>query len=251
MRNRRNYYRVLQVQPDAPPEIIKSSYRTLMQKLRGHPDLGGDEWRASLINEAYAVLSDAKNRVRYDEEQARLRGGVGAGARAAPRSSPQAAQTSHPESPYPSRDDATETEGQDFCTFCGTQNTIGTPRVTGEACRGCGSPLRLVAFHSTKNSERNARRIEHDGVIHFRVDSSKPDTYPANVIDLSPTGLRFVSRHRLQRGCVVKLDSAVLSATASVTHCTASAKRGLFATGVRFLTLNLLNGPGTFVCDSA
>ena len=46
MENRRNYYRILHVQPDAPTEIIKSSYRTLMQKLRMHPDLGGDqmEW---------------------------------------------------------------------------------------------------------------------------------------------------------------------------------------------------------------
>ena len=46
MQNRRNYYRLLQVQPDAAPEVIKASYRTLMQKLRLHPDLGGDEWNA-------------------------------------------------------------------------------------------------------------------------------------------------------------------------------------------------------------
>ena len=53
MKNKRNYYRVLHVQPDAPKEIIRSSYRTMMQKLRMHPDLGGDDWNASLINEAY------------------------------------------------------------------------------------------------------------------------------------------------------------------------------------------------------
>jgi hypothetical protein len=38
--NRRNYYRILHVQPDAPMEVIRASYRTLMQKLRFHPDLG-------------------------------------------------------------------------------------------------------------------------------------------------------------------------------------------------------------------
>ena len=32
--NRRNYYRILHVQMDAPTEIIKASYRTCMQKLR-------------------------------------------------------------------------------------------------------------------------------------------------------------------------------------------------------------------------
>ncbi|MFT5395826.1 MAG: DnaJ-class molecular chaperone [Gammaproteobacteria bacterium] len=38
---RRNYYRILNIQPDAPLEIIKNNYRTLLQKLRLHPDLGG------------------------------------------------------------------------------------------------------------------------------------------------------------------------------------------------------------------
>jgi len=54
--NRRNFYRVLQVQSDAPAEVIKASYRTLTQKLRHHPDLGDDEWNVAIINEAYAVL---------------------------------------------------------------------------------------------------------------------------------------------------------------------------------------------------
>ena len=67
-KNRRNYYRILHVQPDAPVEIIKSSYRTLMQKLKAHPDLGGDEWNAALINEACAVIIDPEKRAAYDTE---------------------------------------------------------------------------------------------------------------------------------------------------------------------------------------
>lgn len=65
-KNKRNYYRILFVQPDAPAEVISSSYRTLMQKLRQHPDLGGENWNASVINEAYGVLSDEKKRRAYD-----------------------------------------------------------------------------------------------------------------------------------------------------------------------------------------
>ena len=38
-KNRRNYYRLLHVQPDAPTEVIKSSYRTLMRTLKRHPAL--------------------------------------------------------------------------------------------------------------------------------------------------------------------------------------------------------------------
>ena len=67
MENRRNLYRILHVQPDAPDEIIQSSYRTLMMKLRMHPDLGGDHYTATLINEAYAVLSDPARRAAYDD----------------------------------------------------------------------------------------------------------------------------------------------------------------------------------------
>ena len=44
----------------APYENIKASYRTLMQKLKAHPDLGDDEWSAAVINEAYAVLADTE-----------------------------------------------------------------------------------------------------------------------------------------------------------------------------------------------
>src|SRR5271167_2302044 len=66
MNNRRNYYRILQVQPDAPAEVIRSSYRTLMQRLKMHPDLGGDHTRAALINEAYSTLADPGRRSAYD-----------------------------------------------------------------------------------------------------------------------------------------------------------------------------------------
>ncbi len=66
MENKRNYYRILHVQPDAPEAVIKASYRTLMQKLRQHPDLGGEHWNASVINEAYRVLTDPQARAAYD-----------------------------------------------------------------------------------------------------------------------------------------------------------------------------------------
>ena len=71
MENRRNYYRILQVQPDAPLEIIRASYRTMMRDLMQHPDFGGDHWNASIINEAYDVLSDNDKRAEYDKKYSR------------------------------------------------------------------------------------------------------------------------------------------------------------------------------------
>jgi hypothetical protein len=61
-----DYYEILQVHPRASQEMIKKLYRTLMGELGAHPDLGGDEERAKLINEAYAVLGDPESRRAYD-----------------------------------------------------------------------------------------------------------------------------------------------------------------------------------------
>ncbi|MEM7377201.1 MAG: J domain-containing protein [Pseudomonadota bacterium] len=64
MDNRRNSYRLLRLQPEAPPELITRVYRTLMQQMRYHPDLGGDTHQASLINQAYRRLMDPHERAR-------------------------------------------------------------------------------------------------------------------------------------------------------------------------------------------
>lgn len=79
-----DYYEVLQVHPRASAEIVKKAYRTLMGEMGGHPDLGGDEERAKLINEAYSVLGDASLRQAYDRARARTAprgydGGLGGG----------------------------------------------------------------------------------------------------------------------------------------------------------------------------
>ncbi len=68
MENRRNFYRILRVQPDAAFDVIQQSYRSLMQKLRLHPDLGGEEYNARIINQAYNILRNPKLRATYDTE---------------------------------------------------------------------------------------------------------------------------------------------------------------------------------------
>jgi hypothetical protein len=70
-------YAVLQVTPDAEPEVIEAAYRQLIRKY--HPDLAGaDESRAKqlnerakLINQAYAILRDRDQRAAYDHMRLR------------------------------------------------------------------------------------------------------------------------------------------------------------------------------------
>lgn len=68
MDNRRNYYRILEVQPDAPQEVIGHNYKVLMRKLRMHPDYGGAHRNAALINIAYETLRDPQKRESYDKK---------------------------------------------------------------------------------------------------------------------------------------------------------------------------------------
>ncbi len=68
MDDRRNYYRVLHLQPDAPIELVRVNFRTLMVKLGAHPDLGGENWSAAHLNAAYHTLSDPVRRSEYDRE---------------------------------------------------------------------------------------------------------------------------------------------------------------------------------------
>jgi curved DNA-binding protein len=69
MQNFRNYYEILEVSPNSPPEEIKRAFRRLARKY--HPDVNpGDktaEEKFKDLNEAYEVLSDETKRSQYDQ----------------------------------------------------------------------------------------------------------------------------------------------------------------------------------------
>lgn len=68
MIERRNYYRILQVQPDASMAVIRENYRILMQKLKMCPGLGDPNWNEDLLDAAYDTLRDPLKRAAYDHE---------------------------------------------------------------------------------------------------------------------------------------------------------------------------------------
>lgn len=61
-----DYYEILQVHPRASAAVIKAAYRVILRELRAHPDLGGREDFAKLLNEAHRVLTDPQLRLAYD-----------------------------------------------------------------------------------------------------------------------------------------------------------------------------------------
>jgi curved DNA-binding protein CbpA len=65
--DRADFYRVLQVDPAADPDVIQAAYRVLARKL--HPDLTGDEEGMKSVNAAWDILRDAQKRQRYDRER--------------------------------------------------------------------------------------------------------------------------------------------------------------------------------------
>ncbi len=106
----RTYYEILQVSTDASVEVIHSAYRTLMTRMRKHPDLGGDVREAALINVAYETLSDADARRAYDARLAAGRAPTpaakGAERRRAPRRAVDATASfclDHESTWYPAR----------------------------------------------------------------------------------------------------------------------------------------------------
>ncbi|HAF94697.1 MAG: hypothetical protein A2X34_00335 [Elusimicrobia bacterium GWC2_51_8] len=65
----KDYYKILNLHPEADPAIIKAAYRTMMHELKNHPDLGGDSEKAKELNEAYEILSNPDKRQAYDQHR--------------------------------------------------------------------------------------------------------------------------------------------------------------------------------------
>jgi curved DNA-binding protein CbpA len=60
-------YRMLQVIPEAEPEVIQAAYHALARKY--HPDMGGSDLQMAKLNAAWETVRDRPGRERYDREQ--------------------------------------------------------------------------------------------------------------------------------------------------------------------------------------
>jgi hypothetical protein len=228
MENRRNYYRVLHVQPDAPAAVIKSTYRTLLQKLKMHPDLGGNTWNAALVNEAYAVLHDPLKREQYDRQILKR------------------LQKRH------AQESATEVAPTDLkrghCLFCKSVFLIEPTRTVSEACLECRSPLQGIHSDETQIIlRRMAARIERTFDITYYTYWPQA-AHSAVAMDFSPTGIAIAGADHFFVGQLIKIESELLSAVAQVKNQESPAEASSpIRVGLKFMTVSFNLPRGTFV----
>jgi DnaJ domain len=206
--NRRNYYRILHVQPEAPGPIITASYRAMMSKLRLHPDLGGDTAGAALINEAYAVLSDPAKRASYDQKLrtgkpvSRNRGGVAS------------AQSARP------------ANGPGVCPFC---HAIAAATIQANTrCHRCDSPLVPPPARPSAKNELFGRRAMprmHRSDPVTLVEAWQTPIRAAQLRDLSMTGISIITDHRIERGQVIRIIGPLFDILATVVGCRSVGQR--------------------------
>jgi hypothetical protein len=228
-----DYYRILHVSEDAPQEIIRASYRALMQALRAHPDLGGDTDQASLINEAYATLGKPARRSAYDAQ----------------RQDQAAAREPGPTIPASglyARPGARETLAQ--CPFCGWQPARDARDQTLD-CGRCGSPM-----------QRRDRQIfdEQDARALARLHRCGPVAifthWPAPAINgrmqnVSLNGMAIAVPASLHFGQRIKLVCEICESVARVVRV--SGEEAVRSVGVEFETVRFTRARGGFVSTRA
>lgn len=232
---RRNYYRILHVQPEAPAEVIRASWRVLMQTGRGHPDLGGDPVRAAQINEAYAVLSDPVRRTEYDRglELARMRRPVGGGPESGARTAPP-------------RTDPARWRSERCCPMC--RAPLPAALRADTRCGRCDAPLAPAPGPAGAERELLGRRA---AVRRARDDTASLLTdwrgvpIRAQLVDVSLGGASLFSGAAVTAGTAVRIVTGSIDAVARVVACHRSQQQ--WRVRVEWLTARPLTGAGTYV----
>ncbi|MDJ0701088.1 MAG: DnaJ domain-containing protein [Woeseiaceae bacterium] len=225
------FYELLHVSRGAPVEVIRASYRTLMQRLRHHPDLGGDPRLAAMINEAYAVLTDPARRQAYDLQ---LDAAVSGPDRRQPEPAPQ----------EPDRDPLLG------CWFCRTPHGLGIRVGEDDSCGVCASPLYAAEKQRFEEAcPRAVERIRRQQSIRFFTHWPQLRAYRGRTEDISLNGLRFSTRRELTAGQIIKISGESMDAVARVLHTSSqpSGWRRRIIAGASFLTLRLASPVGGFV----
>jgi len=231
--NQRDYYRILQVQPDAPIIMIAASYQALRKN---------SSQETALLDEAYRVLSNPDARKQYDAIF------VGSLFHAAGKSAHQNADLPG----FPVQVKSTPQFAIEsyrvmithYCSFCKTPYVPQANIYQSESCLECASPLLVLQHENFETSRRTMMRINIRGEFVFYL--FWPGRPCQGIFqDLSPTGIRFLTEVILDPNDIIKIDAPNFQAVAEVTH-----KRnegGGISVGTRFIAVKFDQQHGNFV----
>ena len=228
MDNRRNYYRMLQVQPDAPFEIIRTTYLTLLQKLKQHPDLGGDHWNATVLNEAFETLKDEEKRAVYDKELFQY-------------------YTKNFSSKEKVKKQPVTTV---FCPFF--KKPLARADHSDKNCVCHNNPFQTENQDSKRKCSRRSHiRTQTLAKLHF-ITSASEEVYGAQLVDLSPKGIRFLCKKSLKLNEIIKMDSSLFRAIAKINSSQKRVKDGkvFYSIGAHFQSISFTHQEGTFLSAS-
>lgn len=221
-----DYYVLLRVPPGASAEDIRASFRRLMVGMKLHPDLGGDHDVAARLNEAYAVLGDARKRMTYDRARAAQRAGAapaGAGSAAAGSTSVGSAANRDGSGlgaglvkRYPAGSRA-DRGARASCPFCDVE--VRAESTLPARCPRCRSPLTPPPAPGAAGREQLGRRASAR-VVKTHVASIQPKgesrSIPVEMRDLSLTGMSFYSESALEVGQLFRVRDGDLEGVAAV-----------------------------------
>lgn len=258
--------------------MIKASYRAMMQKMRLHPDLGGDESVAKILNEAVTTLCNPDARAAYDtelfEQATNAPGGTPAwnkqnetpentqsGQSAPPnnhhsRSANDETNSGKPSQPYKPKCQS-HLPKRDQCPFCHASypafraTGIGYP--TDERCAQCkaaATPIEQI----NKDSADDVRKIYRH---HHHTQASLWTQWPmqapvkATMTDMSIAGCAIECVNALAANSVIVLDTELLNGICVVRYCKKNTSTDTFAIGMEFLTLDITSGSGAVFSATA
>ena len=208
-----DYYRILQIQPDAPAPLINSSYRTLVRRaLSDSP--GGDE--IARLDAAYAVLSDPQRRAAYDVQRA--------------------------------GQSRAETGPSATCLFCGVPHGIDRVFARDDECPRCASPLYPAERHRLEYSgQRILGRIQLRHPISILTQFHRDTPIAGEMRNLSLNGIGLTSGVLFEVNQVVRVDCTDLRAVGRIAHAEPATKGPHpFSAGLEFVTLLLRGSGGPF-----
>ena len=273
-----NYYELLHVQSDAPEPVIKASYRAMMQKMRLHPDLGGDVSTAKLLNEAVSTLCNPETRAAYDQELFTENTSAPGGKPDWNRQSNSADATHREPSDTPdepksdsakkhrkappsgtSRENFTYSNlpKRDQCPFC--QASYPTLRATGigyptdercAQCKAAATPIEQIDTHSA-DDVRKIYRHDHQTSASLWTEWPVQSPVEATMTDMSIAGCAVDCVKPMTAGSIVVLDTRLLNGICIVRYCKQNTQAGTFAIGMEFLTLDITSGSGAVFSATA